>query len=219
MAKVDREKMESWFYFRPRVYFLLTRLFKEMPTEELVRCLAESTLFAGHVPMDALSMIDQGLKAMAKGLTCCAKEEVLRELVSDYARVLLASNGSSLSLRESAYISPWSDLELRKIYVSSGIPFKGGGIRADDHIATELEFMAHLSHESSNALEIGETKIFAKWLAIQRRFLAHHLLNWIPTLAVSVKEAARTQFFQGLALFTPSFLGLDLNLLLEQKVC
>lgn len=219
MAKVDNEAMEKWFYFRPRVYFLLTRVFKEPPTEELIRCLAGSAFFAGGFPVKGWPVMERGLEAMAKGLGRYNKEDgaLVLELAMDYARVLMRSKSPLVSPRESAYITRLSDLELRKIYVNAGIAFKGGGTRPDDHIATELEFMACLSHESSKALEIGEMDIFRKWLAIQRAFLADHLLNWIPTLAYSMREAARTQFFQGLAIFTPGFLSLDLNQLVPMK--
>lgn len=219
MAKVDREAMEKWFYFRPRVYFLLTRVFKEPPTEELVRCLSVSAFFAGDFPMKGWPMIEQGLEAMARELGRYNKENgvLVLELAMDYARVLMRSKSPLLSLRESAYISRLSNVELRKTYVSAGIAFKGSGAKPDDHIATELEFMACLSHESSKALEIGEMDIFRKWLAIQRGFLADHLLNWVPTLAHSMREAAKTQFFQGVALFTSGFLSLDMNQLVPMK--
>jgi len=115
------------------------------------------------------------------------------ELAADYAAIYL-----TYALRASPNESVWRDEDhlmlqeptfaVRAFYHRHGLQAADWRQRADDHIVTELEFVAWL-------LEQGELKEAA-------RFLKAHLLTWLPEFAARVTQRAATPFYAALAALT-----------------
>lgn len=74
---------------------------------------------------------------------------------------------------------------VRAFYRRHGLQAAGWRQSADDHLATELEFVALL-------LERGELEEAA-------HFLQAHLLTWLPSFAMRVGQRAATPFYAALA--------------------
>jgi TorA maturation chaperone TorD len=112
------------------------------------------------------------------------------ELAADYAAIYL-----TYALRASPNESVWRDQDhlmlqeptfaVRAFYRRHGLQAADWRQRADDHLVTELEFIALL-------LEQGEHKEAA-------RFLKTHLLTWLPEFAARVTQRAATPFYAALA--------------------
>jgi TorA maturation chaperone TorD len=84
----------------------------------------------------------------------------------------------------------------------------------DDHIGLELAFMAHLAQLALAAQAAGDTARLADLLAAERGFLRAHPLRWAPKWCGRVGEAARTDYYRGLALVTAGVLA-ELSTALE----
>ena len=112
------------------------------------------------------------------------------DLAADYAAIYLTH-----ALRASPHESVWRDEDhlmlqeptfaVRAFYHRHGVQAADWRQRADDHLASELEFTALL-------LERGELKEAA-------RFLKAHLLVWLPSFAQRVSQRAATPFYAALA--------------------
>ena len=83
----------------------------------------------------------------------------------------------------------------------------------EDHIALELEFMAHLCRETQNALASQDWTAVSTGLKEQNDFLAQHLLNWVPAFCADVLKLARTNFYRAVARITSGYLTMDLAIL------
>jgi TorA maturation chaperone TorD len=112
------------------------------------------------------------------------------DLAADYAAIYLTH-----ALRASPHESVWRDEDhlmlqaptfaVRAFYQRHGMQVADWRARPDDHLSTELEFIALL-------LERGELKEAA-------RFLKSHLLTWLPEFAARVSQRAATPFYAALA--------------------
>ena len=112
------------------------------------------------------------------------------ELAADFAAIYLTH-----ALRASPHESVWRDRDhlmlqeptfaVRAFYHRHGLQVADWRQRADDHLATELEFVALL-------LERSEFQEAAN-------FLETHLLTWLPSFAMRVGQRAATPFYAALA--------------------
>jgi len=112
------------------------------------------------------------------------------DLAADFAAIYLTH-----ALRASPCESVWRDEDhlmlqeptfaVRAFYRRHGLQAANWRQRPDDHLSTELEFVALL-------LERGERKEAA-------RFLETHLLVWLPSFASRVSQRAATPFYAALA--------------------
>ena len=143
--------------------------------------------------------------------------DILDELAADFAKVFLASGeyqGKGAFPYESVYTSrqglvrqqAWE--QVRGIYDAAGLTLTGAPSEImEDHIATELEYMALLAEQGTAA----PTQ--------HLNYLTQHLLNWVPRLCADMKKYARTDFYKAVALLTEGFLAMDAELLEERSQC
>ena len=112
------------------------------------------------------------------------------DLAADFAAIYLTH-----ALRASPHESVWLDQDhlmlqeptfaVRAFYARHGVQAADWRQRADDHLTTELEFIALL-------LEWGQLREAA-------RFLKTHLMAWLPQFAARVSQRAATPFYAALA--------------------
>ncbi|GIV60750.1 molecular chaperone TorD family protein [Rhodocaloribacter litoris] len=78
--------------------------------------------------------------------------------------------------------------EVRQVFLRSGCPLPLTG-ESLDHLGHELAWLAHMMHAEAEALQDGIAAEVRRIRWMQRRFLDHHLLGWLPLFL----EAARGQ--------------------------
>ena len=154
-----------------------------------------ATLTLVMPPDPWLSAMGAALKALDGALCDDAEPAPLPassedDLAADYAAIYLTH-----ALRASPHESVWRDEDhlmlqeptfaVRAFYARHGVQAFDWRQRADDHLATELEFIALL-------LERGELREAA-------RFLKTHLMTWLPQFADRVSQRAATPFYAVLA--------------------
>jgi TorA maturation chaperone TorD len=150
------------------------------------------TLVAADDPW--LRAMDAALAALA-GTPCDDEQESIPassedDLAADFAAIYLTH-----ALRASPHESVWRDEDhlmlqeptfaVRAFYARHGVQAADWRLRPDDHLATELEFIALL-------LERGEPREAA-------RFLKTHLMTWLPQFAARVSQRAATPFYAAIA--------------------
>ena len=151
------------------------------------------TLLAPNDPW--LCAMEAALRALATASSDDDGEELVAasnedELAADFAAIYL-----TFQYRISPHESVWRDEDhlmlqaptfaVRAFYHRHGLRVANWRQRADDHLATELEFVAML-------LERGKLQEAAN-------FLDAHLLVWLPSFAARVSQRAATPFYASLA--------------------
>lgn len=76
-----------------------------------------------------------------------------------------------------------STLAVREAYRSAGFHAAGYPHEADDHIATELSFMAALAEKTSRAFTACDRVRMHELLSVQAEFLERHILMWFEPFA------------------------------------
>ena len=76
----------------------------------------------------------------------------------------------------------------------------------EDHIATELSFMAYLCDKAGEAFNSGNKKEAKRYVQAQKDFLELHLSKWVPTLVKDIMDASRSPFYKGIAALTNEFI-------------
>lgn len=190
-------------------YPLLSSIFYLELTEEQIDGLAESG-FA--FPDDGSAMGD----ACARLRRYLARRgpSARQDLAVDYARIFLAAGvyeGETAVPYESVYTSPEGIMmqdardDVVRVYRRNGLVIPQALQVPEDHLAFELEFMAHMSERIAQAL--GAEEDARPLMEEQRRFIDEHLLNWIPALQRRVDAFAKLPFYPAMVAVTRCYLG------------
>jgi len=142
-------------------------------------------------------------------------DTVETQLAADYARLFLSLNKvpahpSESTYREGTMMMHHRD-EVLELYWSFGITAGKEFTEPEDHIATELSFMAFLCQKTNQALQKGDIKKAKEYAEAQKKFLANHLIKWVPNLVKDVLQYSHTPFYKGIAVLTDEFLNISLS--------
>lgn len=144
--------------------------------------------------------IADGLAMVIAAMPEQPDEAVLDDLAADFAQIYL-----TYGIRAAPTESVWLDKEnlerqqpmfaVREHYRRHGLQVVDWARRSDDHLVTELRFLAHLLRQPDDEA-----------LPEAARFLDAHLLRWMPLFASRVAQRCDTEYFAGLAMLTDSYL-------------
>lgn len=146
------------------------------------------------------------------GLSTQNLEEMRTDAAADYARLFLGMSAQPVAPYESVFTSPEHLLmqdardEVLAVYRAEGFAYAGEDNLPEDHIGTELEFMALLCQKQIDALEGGNTDEVQRLSEVQKTFVQDHLAVWLPEFCDQVEQRAQTLFYAGLAEITRDML-------------
>lgn len=104
-------------------------------------------------------------------------------------------------------------LSLREFYREAGADLAPISDERSDHLGMELDFMRFLCAEESRLWESEDAWAAIRYRGIQRRFLAEHLLTWIPGYCQRILGEPGVVFFHGVARALSGFLAEEAALL------
>ena len=155
----------------------------------------------------------------------------LDSLKSEYTYLFIGPNKLPAPPWGSVYIGKEkllftkSTLEVRGAYLKYNLIHSNYPHAADDHISTELDFMAYLSKRSITAQTLESTGEFTQLLAHtgeykqlltdQQEFLQTHMLTWIKDFSEQIQKSKTNHLYPTMATLLYQFLLLDNNLLTE----
>jgi TorA maturation chaperone TorD/Fe-S-cluster-containing hydrogenase component 2 len=99
-------------------------------------------------------------------------------------------------------------LAVRQRYAAEGLAPPGRSL--PDHVALELEFMAHLTHREAEARERGDEEEALVCLRQQEAFLGEHLGRWLPRFCQRVLAGEAHPFYANLAQRTREHVAQDI---------
>lgn len=132
----------------------------------------------------------------------------LSGLQSEYTKLFVgpaqlpAPPWESVFVSKEALLFQENTLAVRESYRSAGFQSTGYPHEPDDHVATELSFMAALSKRAMESFEQGDVDRYRSTLLAQSQFLEEHLLVWIRKFSDRLNEV------DGISSFYPSFASL-----------
>jgi len=220
------EEEKSALVARERLYSFMSRAFLQEVDNEFLRAIVEI-----H-PAIALLASSHRSAALQKGSGLLAnftkkvaqfkdeeRERLLADLAVEYARLFLATGLSKRGGR--AY--PWESVyftdpprkygepyhEIVEAYKLVGYQKTDNSKEPEDHIAFELDLMAHLCRLTRGSIESGNERYTLGYFSLQKQFLQDHLLRWVGKFCDNVKAYAETGFYRGMALVTEGFVSAD----------
>jgi len=216
MNTTELEALATLLSNRSSTYSLLSRLYGVEVDATLLEQLKQMNLDDESGELDVVD-IQEGYR-LWKDFLARTDAQTLTDLAIDYVRAFIGAGTSGHAAAypyESVYTSPDHLLmqeardEVRRIYVEEGLARADEFNEPEDHIAIELDFMAHLSKQTAGSLRSGDVITALAHLTRQQHFLAAHLLNWVPRFCDDALRFSKEDLYRGLAKVTRGFLELD----------
>ena len=140
-----------------------------------------------------------------------ASTDIRTQLAVEYARVFLAAGvfGSdkmtavpyeSVFTSEGHLMMQESRDDVVRRFAADGFQVNPDLHEPEDHLAFELEYVAHMSRKAAELVEAGNAEALAANVARQVEFIDAHLLNWVGNLYETAREYAKTTFYTGMLL-------------------
>lgn len=174
---------------------------------------------------DAMPQFKEGIDSIIEGLPDYNSWNEFKwdEIHFEHQRLFIGPNKlpappwSSVYLGEEKIIFDEHTLKVRDFYRRWSLePVEIKKI-PDDHIGLELEFISVLIGETITFLKQEQIDKANEALSDQEIFLDEYILTWVWDYCFLLKEASQHPLYKGLALFTPSYLELDREVLREIK--
>ena len=161
------------------------------------------------------------IASFASSLKGAEFEKVRLDLAVEYAGLFLGVRGKPAHPSESYYLTEGQLImqqprdDVLKLYRAMGVDRAGEFKEPEDHIALELQFMAHLCDKTNAALKDSNFKDAKKYLNAQRNFLDEHLGKWVPKLTSDMLKSARHEFYRAIAKITKAYVDADKELIAD----
>ena len=198
---------------RISTYQMLSRLYLREVDEEYLAVLKKM-----RCPINTGNAnVDQGYRLFHSYLSG-TWERTIDDLARDYLATFIGANTTGHSAaypNESVHTSPdrlvMQDArdEVLALYKAAGLKSDESWTAGEDHIALELEYMAHMAKRALEASDAGNDAHCALLLMKQHHFLEDHLCAWVPLLADDMLKFAKTDFYRALAYLTRGFVEED----------
>jgi len=202
---------------RSYIYQLLTHVFRGEPSAQLLEGLT------GGFTEEVLNMmLDEKCLASYKELSAqirtdmsTAPNDTIDRIKSEFAYLMLGPEKLPAPPWESVYVNKApllfqeSTLKVRQTYLEYDLLPAAYPHEADDHLALELNFMAHLAQLSRECFEKNDVSLLRKTLSDQKAFLENHLLVWIGDFAEQIQNSKKRYFYPHMASLTKHIVHAD----------
>jgi len=201
--------------FRPPSASLFAGRDDDAPLQRVAKALA--VLEAPELQQDAEQLSQFSGRNAASG-----QPAALQELAVEYNRLFVGPAPPLAYPYESVYQHPEGlvmgapALQVLERYAEEGLSLSRESRELPDHVAVELEFMAYLCERELQAHEAGEAECAAQYIEKEHRFLADHLLKWVPAFCDKIICSSDSVFYIFLARMAKDFLRWDMENLCRQ---
>lgn len=150
--------------------------------------------------------------------------EALRtQVASEYAELFIGPRPPLAPLYGSVYLDLHerlfadSTMKVRSHYENCGLRAKRRNQVPEDHIGSELEFMAWLCGEEISALEQNEGELASQILGEQLRFLKECLVSWVGDFTQKIEDTGYSAYYVLWSRFVRDFANEDVAYLESQR--
>ena len=194
---------------RSHIYGLLSLVYRQEPTEELLRQLGQPEIQAVFNENEK----DMGLQKTGDDLHI-----LIKELSVEYTHLFVVPEKSGgVSPYESVYHNGgggglWGEeaVDVKRFVESLGLSLDRTTL-LPDHVALECELLQKLAAREGEAWQSGDVVLAKELARAQHLFLERHLGRWFPLFAQKVEEKARHPFYRELTRLARQFIEQDLK--------
>jgi len=205
---------------RQTIYSILKRVYERELTPDFISKMRLIIKPIKNVDVISSTEVKNEVKALlqfVEEITPSNLEDIQLKLAADYARLFLSihktpAHPSESVYRDGAMMQAYRD-EVLQSYWDFGVDVISEFTEPEDHIATELSFMAFLCEKSLEALKKGKAIEIDRLLQTQADFVNTHLLKWLPDLVKDVVSNAKTSFYKSMAIITEEYIKLDRSII------
>lgn len=191
-------------------------------------------LFEAELDSQTLGAIEQ-TKA-AKVFTSCSDSKAIAEVVDrlsqpitddaiekmrvEYTRMFVGPGHLIAPFWESVYLDDRELLFLestsavRRAYEEEGLKVEAkSGREAEDSLPHELDFLAHLSARTAEALDNGNEDEATRLISVQHSFEKNHMSDWLPAFAERALACESDMLYPSLCAAVRDFIEDDIAFL------
>lgn len=154
--------------------------------------------------------LDEGYRLVRRYFNFSASDR-RTQLACEYARIFLAAGVYVKSDKtaipyESVFTSPERIMmqasrdDVVRRFARDGFKVNPALHEPEDHLAFELEYLAHLNDRAAVLAEAGDAVGLRANFARQVDFIETHILNWLPALTTAARGFAKLAFYPGMLL-------------------
>ena len=192
-------------------YRLISAVLRQMPEHAWLASLANEGVFDEIPYGQDNANVQKGaqvLRSWAAGSSQDAADAVYNDcmgLLIGPGKPLAAPWESVYSESNEGLIFQQETADVRKAYRAFVLQIDRLHHEPDDHIASELEFVATLAARAAEALREGRTADAQAFEDAKQAFLTGHLQTWAFAWCDLMDEHAATDFYRGIALLVRGF--------------
>jgi TorA maturation chaperone TorD len=195
---------------RTKGYWLLARLFLEVPTETMLADLHRTLADAGDVVSPELAALRD---AAAAALT-----EPNAAAIAFTRHLTLGDKSAGEPLPFEAHVREGrlpgeSTQQVAAAMREAGYGDVAPEASSPDHLGAELRFMALLCHREHKAWSAGERDEAGKALRLQQEFLLRHLAEWVPEYCRGLERRTANAYLRAVASLAASSVDEDVTIL------
>ncbi|MGL6260878.1 TorD/DmsD family molecular chaperone [Vibrio sp. WXL210] len=174
---------------------MLYRALHQAPSDDFIRA-----LYGNDVIEDWPLEVNN--PALQQGLSLLASPADISLIQFDFAALFVGPNAlraapwASVYLNEEQATFGAQTLAIRKVYNQFGLELQTGQHEPDDHIGIIFGFISYLC-ELIAEQQVNGQPTEESTLAV---FLTEHVLTWAPRMLDTMRAAAESPFYQGIAL-------------------
>lgn len=194
---------------RSSIYGLLALVYRQEVTPDLLSQIKDPRVLGVFSDLGV-----EGIEAFLQS----SEEKLIEDLAVEYARLFLGP-GKHISPHESIHHQredgDWGTLwgadtvDVKKFIEATGLNYEADYKGMPDHISVEFEFMAALIRREKQAWVESDEKSARSCVAVQKKFLEEHLIQWIPDFCDKVVQQAELPFYRAVAELTRSFIDFE----------
>jgi TorA maturation chaperone TorD len=207
-VKTDWKKAADNAQLRSNIYGLLSTVFREEPTEALIKELRGPRLSG--------VFSDMGVE-LGETFSSTSESAAAETLGLEFTRLFIGP-GRHVSAHESVFAemdggtsSLWGrkTVEVKNFIETAGLDYQPEYSGIPDHVSVELEFMQKLTTWEAEKWAQQDRKSAEYSLTVQSLFLEQHLLCWLPQFCDAVMEEAELPFYRSMAELTRNYMEFE----------
>jgi TorA maturation chaperone TorD len=216
---------------RAKIYNILAYFYNRLPSREFVDQTKLNLSELGRCPLPSSKIAKvwhktflENLERLESSLGVLERQENILELAIERTRLIrgVSSHNGPPPPYESVYrgeglVMGESTKQVMNLYreVDYGLPEGWGYL--PDYLGIELDFMAYLCRQETDAWQRGAAEIARDKQRLQQEFLANHLLQWAPSFYKQFLSHATNSFLMEVLNVTHCFLELEASELVSNK--
>ncbi len=209
MNQTETDENRTAAKHRSNIYGMLALVYRQEMTSDRLKHVKDPRFLGVFTDLGV-----EGIEAFLQS----SEEKLIEDLAVEYARLFLGP-GKHISPHESVHHQredgDWGTLwgaatvEVKKFIETIGLEYEPDYKGMPDHVSVEFEFMAVLARREAKAWAESDEAIARSCVAMQKKFLKEHLIQWIPDFCQKVIKQAELPFYHAVAELTRSFIEFE----------